>query len=203
MSKSNRSGKSTCLTKTQLEEFLSNLPVKFSLLAETMYFSAGRVGEISSLKVRNINFQEGLIILERSSTKCNETRQIPIPMRLLDDLKDWILANSLQPNDYIFFTQSRNTKYTVGTKKLSIQSIDEYFRKVFDWIDVPGASTHSFRRTRLTHLLHMNWNCREIMDISGHKNLLSLQQYLDSDKATTFNKYRSLIEKDHSTIHGG
>ena len=113
MSKSNRSGKSTCLTKTQLEEFLSNLPVKFSLLAETMYFSAGRVGEISSLKVRNINFQEGLIILERSSTKCNETRQIPIPMRLLDDLKDWILANSLQPNDYIFFTQSRNTKYTV------------------------------------------------------------------------------------------
>ena len=103
MSKSNRSGKSTCLTKSQLEAFLSNLPVKFSLLAETMYFSAGRVGEISSLKVRNINFQEGLIILERSSTKCNETRQIPIPMRLLDDLKDWILANSLQPNDYIFF----------------------------------------------------------------------------------------------------
>jgi len=34
------------------------------------------------------------------------------------------------------------------------------------------------------------------MDISGHKNLLSLQQYLDSDKKVTHNKYRKLIEEE-------
>ena len=196
MSKSNRSGKSTCLTKSQLEQFLSNLPEKYSLLGETMYFSSGRVGEILSLRVRNINFREGLLVMEKSSTKTNETRCVPIPNRLLDDIKRWIESHSLKSDDYIFFTSSRNSSYMKGEKKLSVQSVDEYFRKTFYWIGIEGASTHSFRRSRLTHLLNMNWNVREIMDISGHKNLLSLQQYLDSDKATTFTRYKELIESE-------
>ena len=44
--------------------------------------------------------------------------------------------------------------------------------------------------------MEKNWNVREIMDISGHKNLLSLQQYLDSDKKLTHKKYRQLIEEE-------
>ena len=196
MSKSLRSGKASILSTKQLEKFLTQLPEKYALLAETMYFSAGRVGEISSLRVRNINFSNGIIILEKSSTKTKETRQIPLPNRLIEGIKAWILHNKLVDDDYIFFTASRNANYVRGKKKLSSQSVDEYFRKAFDWIGVEGASTHTFRRTRLTHLLQKNWNVREIMDISGHKNLLSLQQYLDSDKAATFNKYRELIEKE-------
>jgi len=196
MSKSNRSGKATCLTPKKLEKFLSQLPEKYSLLAETMYFSAGRVGEITSLRVRNINFRLNMIILEKSSTKTKETRQIPLPSRLIGDIKAWILHNELVEDDFIFFSASRNTRYASGEKKLSVQSVDEYFRHAFDWIGVEGASTHTFRRSRLTHLLQKNWNVREIMDISGHKNLLSLQQYLDSDKVASFNKYRALIEEE-------
>ena len=146
--------------------------------------------------MRNINFSHGIIILEKSSTKTKETRQIPLPIRLIEGIKAWISHNKLVDDDYIFFTASRNANYGKGKKRLSSQSVDEYFRKAFDWIGVEGASTHTFRRTRLTHLLQKNWNVREIMDISGHKNLLSLQQYLDSDKAATFNKYRELIEKE-------
>ena len=40
------------------------------------------------------------------------------------------------------------------------------------------------------------WSLREIMDISGHKNLLSLQQYLDTDRKVTFEKYRNLFAKE-------
>jgi len=137
-----------------------------------------------------------MIILEKSSTKTKETRQIPLPSRLIGDIKAWILHNELVEDDFIFFSASRNTRYASGEKKLSVQSVDEYFRHAFDWIGVEGASTHTFRRSRLTHLLQKNWNVREIMDISGHKNLLSLQQYLDSDKVASFNKYRALIEEE-------
>ncbi len=196
MSKSHRSGKATCLSDEELECFHANLPQKYSLLSELMYFTAGRVGEITSIRVRNINFKEGIVILEKSSTKTNETRQIPIPQRLVADLKGWISLHSLVGDDYVFFTDSKNTNYTKGKKRISNQSVDGYFRKAFDWIGVEGASTHSFRRTRLTRLMQKNWNIREIMDISGHKNLLSLQQYLDSDKIETFQKYRQLIEEE-------
>ena len=196
MSKSNRSGKSKCLNKEQLEAFISNLPQKYVLLAETMYFLAARVGEATSIRVRNINSNYQVVTLEKMTTKCKETREIPIGSKLLSDLQGWISDNDLKDDDYIFFSSSRNIKHVPGSKKLSNQSVDEYFSKTFDWIGIQGASTHSFRRSRLTHLMEKNWNVREIMDISGHKNLLSLQQYLDSDKKLTHKKYRQLIEEE-------
>ena len=196
MIKSNRSGKSKCLNKEQLEAFISNLPQKYGLLAETMYFLAARVGEATSIRVRNINSNYQVVTLEKMTTKCKETREIPIGSKLLSDLQGWISDNDLKDDDYIFFSSSRNIKHVPGSKKLSNQSVDEYFSKTFDWIGIQGASTHSFRRSRLTHLMEKNWNVREIMDISGHKNLLSLQQYLDSDKKLTHKKYRQLIEEE-------
>ena len=48
----------------------------------------------------------------------------------------------------------------------------------------------------MTHLLKKGWNLREIMDISGHKNLVSLQQYLDSDKKESFEKYRQMFDEE-------
>ena len=45
------------------------------------------------------------------------------------------------------------------------------------------------------HLVE-KWSLAEIMDISGHKNLLSLQQYLDTDRKVTFEKYRDLFAKE-------
>ena len=196
MCKTNRSGKSSVITREQLEHMCSNLPLKYSILADLLYFSAGRVNEITTLKVRNFNERDGLIVIEKSSTKTKETRSVPIHPRVVEELKSWIKSYELKDDDYIFFTDSKNTKYKKGEKSISTQSVDQYFRKTFDWIGVVGGSTHSFRRSRLTHLLQEGWHLREIMDISGHKNLVSLQQYLDSDRKETFSKYRELFKNE-------
>jgi len=197
MCKTNRLGKATLLTRQQLELFLANLPVKYALLAELMYFTAGRVNEITTLRVRNINIKDALLTIEKSSTKTKETRQVPLPKHLLGNLESWIKDNMLNSDDFIFFTDSRNTKVKKGEKSVSTQSVDKYFRKTFDWVGINGASTHSFRRTRLTQLhIDEGWSLREIMDISGHSSIVSLQQYLDTDKKQTFNKYRELLQKE-------
>jgi len=197
MSKTNRSGKSALLTKTQLEVFTANLPVKYSLLAETLYYTAGRVSEVTNLRVRNLNLQDGLVTFEKSTTKTKETRQVPLPSSLRQLFENWITSNNLQGDDFIFFTDSRNMKLKAGAKSVSTQSVDRFFRRAFDYTGIKGASTHSFRRSRLTHLhINENWSLKEIMDISGHKNLLSLQQYLDTDRKVTFEKYRVLFAKE-------
>lgn len=196
MCKTNRSGKSTCLTQKQIEYFSSNLPIKYSLLSELMYFSAGRVKEITTIRVRNLNFKDGTLTIEKSSTKTKESRMIPIHPRVMNGLESWIKENGLEKDDYVFFTDSKNTKFLKGQKPVSTQSVDQFFRKTFEWIGVVGGSTHSFRRSRLTHLLQRGWNLREIMDISGHKNLVSLQQYLDSDRKITHQKYREMFEEE-------
>lgn len=196
MCKTNRSGKSICLSQTQIETLVSNLPLKYGLLAELLYYSAGRVKEITTTRVRNLNFKEGMITLEKSSTKTKETRQVPIHPRVMDDLNQWIKTKELKEDDFVFYTESKNTKFRAGEKPVSTQSVDQFFRKAFDWNGITGASTHSFRRSRLTHLLRKGWNLREIMDISGHKNLVSLQQYLDSDKKESFEKYRQMFDEE-------
>ena len=197
MCKTNRSGKSALLSKQRLEILVASLPEKYSLLAELLYFSAGRVSEVTSIKVRNLNLTDGLVTFEKSTTKTKETRQVPLPPTVLKNLASWIESHGLRSDDYIFFTNSRNIKVEAGSKAVTTQSVDSFFRKAFDWNGILGASTHSFRRSRLTHLhIEEKWSLREIMDISGHKNLLSLQQYLDTDKKTTFEKYRNLFVKE-------
>ena len=105
--------------------------------------------------------------------------------------------HDLNCDDYIFFTNSRNMKLKEGEKSVSTRSVDNFFRKAYDWSGIQGASTHSMRRSRLTHLhIDERWSLRQIMDISGHKNIMSLQHYLDSDKEQTFAKYRELFKKE-------
>lgn len=195
MCKTNRCGRAATLTFQQVELFCSNLPEKFSLLAEVMYFSSGRVGEITQIKVRNLNIKDGLLTLEKSTTKTKQTRQVPLGEATIAKLQSWIAQNSLKGTDYIFFTQSRNTTYRKGEKAISTQSVDEAFRKTFAFIGMEGCSTHSFRRSALTHLLEEGWNMREIMNISGHTSLASLQKYLDADRKETFKKYRELQQR--------
>ena len=197
MCKTNRSGKSALLSKDQLEILVASLPEKYSLLSELLYFSAGRVSEVTNIKVRNLNLTDGLVTFEKSTTKTKETRQVPIPPTVLKNLSSWIDSHGLKSDDYIFFTNSRNIKVKAGSKSVTTQSVDSFFRRSFDWNGILGASTHSFRRSRLTHLhIEEKWSLREIMDISGHKNLLSLQQYLDTDRKATFEKYRVLFAKE-------
>ena len=197
MCKTNRSGKSALISKDQLEILVASLPEKYSLLSEILYFSAGRVSEVTILKVRNLNLTDGLVTFEKSTTKTKKTRQVPLPPTVLKNLSSWIDSHGLKGDDYIFFTNSRNIKVKAGAKSVTTQSVDSFFRKSFDWNGILGDSTHSFRRSRLTHLhIEEKWSLREIMDISGHKNLLSLQQYLDTDKKATFEKYRDLFVKE-------
>ncbi len=197
MTKTNRSGKSALLTSSQIEEVTISLPSKYSLLAECLYYSAGRVSEISTIRVRSIEFKEGILTIEKSSTKTKETRQIPLPKTTLSKLSEWIQKNSLSADDYIFFTESRNSKCKKGEKCISTQSADAFLRKAFEDNGIAGASTHSFRRSRLTHLhVREKWSLREIMDISGHKSIMALQHYLDTDRKVTFEKYRRLFEKE-------
>ena len=146
MCKTNRSGKSAVLNKRQLEMVFASLPEKYSLLAEILYFSAGRVSEVTNLKVNNINFTDGLVTFEKSSTKTKETRQVPLPPSVLDNLSLWVGSHGLKGDDYIFFTNSRNMKLKAGEKSVSTQSVDNFFRKVYDWSGIQGASTHSMRR---------------------------------------------------------
>jgi integrase/recombinase XerD len=57
----------------------------------------------------------------------------------------------------------------------AIDSIDQ----AFDRLGIIGASSHSWRRTALTMMHLAGIPLRVIQEISGHKDLKSLQAYLE------------------------
>jgi len=187
--KVNRSGKAKVLSQDERDVIKSHLPEKYRLIAEILYWSAGRIGEVLSIRVRNLVPATGMVILERQTTKTKTTREVYLPPELMNALIRRANGLQLKGNDFLFFNQSP-TQSTQFTRPLSSQSFDKELRRVCDWNGLSGISSHSFRRTQLTELYRDGWSLREIQHISGHRSLQSFQEYLDVDKEEVVDKFR-------------
>ena len=191
--KVNRSGKAKVLSQDERDVIKSHLPEKYRLIAEILYWSAGRIGEVLSIRVRNLVPATGMVILERQTTKTKTTREVYLPPELMNALIRRANGLQLKGNDFLFFNQTP-TQSTQLTRPLSSQSFDKELRRVCDWNGLSGISSHSFRRTQLTELYRDGWSLREIQHISGHRSLQSLQEYLDVDKEEVVDKFRQRME---------
>ncbi len=65
-----------------------------------------------------------------------------------------------------------------GDGHLTTRAADLILRKC-DYLGIKGVSTHSFRRTALTHMSSAGIPLRHIQEISGHSSLASSQKYLE------------------------
>jgi len=192
--KVNRSGKAKVLSKSERDLIHSQLPEKYRLISEVLYWSAGRISEVLSIRVRNLVPSTGMVVLESKTTKTKKTREVFLPETLMRKLVLRASGLRLKPNDFLFFNQSPTQSETGFTRPLSSQSFDKELRRVCDWNGLSGISTHSFRRTQLTELYRDGWSLREIQHISGHRSLQSLQEYLDIDKEKVVDKFRQRME---------
>ena len=188
--KVNRSGKAKVLSPDEQDLIKSHLPEKYRLIAEILYWSAGRISEVLSIRVRNLVPSTGMVLLERKTTKTKSTREVYLPPKLMDSLVRRASGLRLRPSDFLFFNQSPTQVTDQFIRPLSSQSFDKELRRVCDWNGLSGISSHSFRRTQLTELYRDGWSLREIQHISGHRSLQSLQEYLDVDKEKVGDKFR-------------
>tara|TARA_Y100000004_G_scaffold190677_1_gene248175 strand:- start:547 stop:1140 length:594 start_codon:yes stop_codon:yes gene_type:complete len=187
--KVNRSGKAKVLSSEERALIKKELPEKYSLISEILYWSAGRISEVLSIRVRNLVPNTGMVILERQTTKTKKTREVFLPENLMRRLQLRASGLCLTSDDFLFFNQSPTQSQRFKCP-LSSQSFDKELRKVCDWNGLSGISSHSFRRTQLTELYRDGWSLREIQHISGHRSLQSLQEYLDVDKEEVVDKFR-------------
>ncbi|QNI81672.1 phage integrase [Synechococcus sp. RS9907] len=192
--KVNRSGKAKVLSKNERDLIHSQLPEKYRLISEVLYWSAGRISEVLSIRVRNLVPSTGMVVLESRTTKTKKTREVFLPKPLMQQLVLRASGLRLKQNDFLFFNQSPTQTNGRFTQPLSSQSFDKELRRVCDWNGLSGISTHSFRRTQLTELYREGWSLREIQHISGHRSLQSLQEYLDIDKEKVVDKFRQRME---------
>ena len=192
MTKTNGMGQAEVLTPEQLDLLIENLPEgTHRTVACVMRYCASRVSETLQLRFSDIN--ESSILFRCTNTKTKQSRSIPLHPKLktilaewrtiwhkyplkarkvstLNELKEYVIP---QPTaeDYVFKGRKKGTHLTRA-------SFDKILRRTLKEIEVFGCSSHSFRRTQLSNAKDSGMALADIMTISGHSSLNSLQRYL-------------------------
>lgn len=168
MPKVSRNGQATVLTPEQLDELWRQLKQPHRLITQICYFTAARVGEVCALAANDL--VNGEIVYRARNTKTDTTRTVAIAPPLAKALA----VVELSQTGYLFPGKGRG--------HISTQAVDLALRDACDYLGFKGVSTHSFRRSLLTHLYKAGHSLRTLQQISGHKDIGNLARYLDVDR---------------------
>ena len=144
----------------------------------TTYLSGMRVGEISSLRFKDVVDSEGAIRkeirLSPEQTKGNEARIVFINDKLRKELEAYAaIYTPKNINCKFFYSQKADSDgFTANT-------LTQFFHYLYKRSGVDGASSHSGRRTFITNLANKGISVRVLASLAGHKSISTTQCYID------------------------
>lgn len=173
MAKVARNGQARPLTQEEYQLLLEHLKQrKHKVLLRLMASTGARITELLHIRRDDLYTDPGGgggVLLRKSNTKTKQTREVPLPPDLLQDLRD--LAGNNQ--EYVFQSTHGNDK------PLTRQSVDYIFRNALKELNIQGVSLHSTRRGFITNLVvHKNVPLPVVQKIVGHASLRSTSSYI-------------------------
>lgn len=154
-----------------------------------------RAKEIANLEISMVTDSEAevadAVALEDKASKGRSGRIIPM---------NPLLRNSL--SQYLQERAGHNSKFVIVTErsdKFSANAIAVFFNRLYKTLGFSGCSSHSGRRTAITRcarkVMEVGGSLRDVMAISGHRHLSSVQLYIEQDPKAQ--------EKLMKAIYGG
>jgi integrase/recombinase XerD len=137
-------------------------------------YGATRIREACTLRTADVYNRKGtpraeLIIRKENSKGKLATRTLPV----IEELRSLLVAYYPNPRTWFLFPGRH------GKGHIHPDSAARILRTACNQLDIEGVSTHSFRRTALTHMSNAGIPLRVIQKISGHHSLDVLQEYLE------------------------
>ena len=137
-------------------------------LFELMYSSGLRRSEVTNLKIRDIDFFNGLV---KVFGKGRKERLVPVTQTALQALKDYLATRkNPKPSEALFLNKNEKPLTGYGLayifKNTAISS--HLARRV---------TPHSLRHSFATHLLGNGCDLRSLQEMLGHKSLSTTQIY--------------------------
>ena len=147
-------------------------------LVTTTFLSGMRVGEVASLRFKDVIDADGNvrneIRLTAEQTKGNEARVVFVSEKLKKELEQYLKAiKETDFNKKLFYSQKRTSD------GFSANTLTQFFHFLYKRVGIDGASSHSGRRTFITNLASKGVGVRVLMSLSGHKNISTTQAYID------------------------
>ena len=144
----------------------------------TSFFSGMRVGEIASLRVCDVQNEDGAIKsevrLSASQTKGNVGRVVFVNEKLRTELATYLRTYKVKDTTLPLF-------YTEKSKGFTANTLTQWFFWLYRKAGVSGASSHSGRRTYATTIASRGTSLRVLMRLMGHKSASTTAIYIDAN----------------------
>ena len=141
------------------------------LILEILYYTGIRKGELSFIKIEDINLKEGFIKIKGKGKK---ERIALIGPSIIDRIEQYLIQRKNyiknQEHSFLFITKKGAKIY----EKLIYNVVHSYLTLVSDKVK---KSPHMLRHTFATHLLENGANLNDIKELLGHSNIASTQVY--------------------------
>lgn len=152
-------------------------------LLEVMYSSGLRVSELLSLKIKQINFDHGML---KIIGKGDKQRHVPIGEYALDYVKRYIEGPRRR-------NVGRNTEYVFLNRYGKPLSRQYFFLQVKKYAEQVGIkeeiSPHTLRHCFATHMLRNGAELRAVQEMLGHSNIATTQIYTNISKKDILDAY--------------
>ena len=156
------------LSKEEVQTLLASIDTSTKigrrnlLVLSLLYDTAARAEEIIHLKLEDIRLEEQLVIL---TGKGNKQRIVPI----MENTKKLIIQYLKENKIARGFLFGENTTYSMLKHLLlKINQMNIISKKI---------TSHTFRRSRATHLLEAGVNILYIQELLGHEDISTTQEY--------------------------
>lgn len=166
------------LSKEEVTEFIELMPKDvYKVILYTMYSSGLRVGEVVSIRVKDIDSKRMQIYIAES--KNGSARYAILSERSLKMLRYHVLQYKKKygykflPDDYLFPSYRNDTGHI--TKKTIKNNITKI---VNQYCSTKKITSHTLRHSFATHMLEAGADIFQIKELLGHRSIQSTNVYL-------------------------
>ena len=151
------------------------------------HWAGMRVGEVAALRLGDVIGTDGqvkdAITLSASQTKGDKPRTVLVSKRLQAELAAY-LTYRFSLTNFVAVLHTDTNRALFPTQKnpkrgFTANTLCQLFHKFYRGAGLTGASSHSGRRTFITKLADKGVGVRVIMALSGHRQLSTVQRYID------------------------
>ncbi len=154
---------------------------------ELLYSSGLRVGELVSLRVQDLDLNNGWV---RVIGKGNKERYVPVGSRAVAALMAYLPIRSLLKSATGVLENQSALFLNFRGARLSSRSVRRILKAFLSSSGIArDVSPHAFRHSFATHLLHGGADLRSIQELLGHSSLSTTQRYTKVDLGQLMSVY--------------
>ena len=150
-----------------------------------LYDTGCRIGELLNIKIRNIDFREKMILLEK--TKSRKPRYVFFTKLSEQAIKELLTVNP--QNTWLFWNIIKNRKFNRDS------DMKYLLKMIKKEVGINHLTNHQFRKTMSTNLIQKGAKLKTVQTILGHADQKTTEIYVEYSSLEAKKDYENIKKK--------